>query len=75
MSEIGNDQQQKDERAKALTSVVTAIGLATGANVSPENAQLIATIAAVAIPFLPSAYRGIAQIAATIYSSRAKRRK
>jgi hypothetical protein len=66
---------QPNERTKALTSVVAAVALATGANVSPENAQTIATVAALAIPFLPSAYRGIAQIAATIYSGRAKRRK
>jgi hypothetical protein len=63
------------DKQKALASLATAAVLATGVNVSPDNAQLIGTIAAIAIPFLPSAYQGIASIISSVYSRRANRKK
>ncbi len=75
---MSNDELNKgapNEQNKAVTSVIAALLLATGVNVSPENAQTIGTVAALAIPFLPSAYRGIAQMVSGVYTSRSRRRK
>lgn len=50
-------------KAKAVASIATSAALLAGVQLSPENAQIFGTIAALLIPVIPSAYRGIAQIA------------
>ena len=49
--------------AKAVASIVTASALVAGIQLNPEHASTFGTIASLLIPFVPSAYRGLAEIA------------
>lgn len=57
------DSHSDSHKAKAAASIATSAALLAGVQLNPEHAQTIGTIAALLIPLIPSAYRGIAQVA------------